>query len=183
MPLFRSRKDIAFVKGITREVIEHVVGETFTYYPISKKDTKENVYGEAKEKIFHPPIQMVGLVEWLEQEITTNQFGQDIVYNLAIYLQDEYLEAIEIQPTEGDFIDYDGQKFEILLVETPTHIFAKAGQEIGVKLTCRSVRESTFNPIISGSIEHAARTRPDEQNSPAVLYDDVLFPYSGSVND
>lgn len=180
MPIFRSRKDIDFVKGITREVVGRVVGETFTYYAISKEFTEENIYGEAKEKVFHQPVKMVGLIEWLEQEISTDQFGQDIVYNIAIYLQREYLQEIEIEPVEGDFIDYDDHKFEILLVETPTQIFAKAGQAIGLKLTCQSVRESTFKPIISGTIDHAARTRPDEPNSAEVDFYNVQFPYSGS---
>ncbi len=183
MPIFRSRRDIEFVKRVTREVIERVVGEKFTYYAISKELTRENLYGESKEKIFDPPVEMFGLIEWLEQEITTNQFGQDIIYNIQIFLQRDYLEAIEVAPVEGDFVDYDQQKFEILLSEVPTQIFAKAGQEIGLKLTCRSVRESTFKTIISGTIEHAARTRPDEPTTQNILFDDVRFPYSGSKND
>lgn len=183
MPLFRSKRDIEFVKRITREVIEHVVGEKFTYYPISKKYTRENIYGESKEKIFDPPIEMFGIIEWLEQDIKTDQFGQDIMYNIKIHLQEQYLEAIEHMPLEGDFVDYDNQKFEITLVEEPRQIFAKAGQEIGLTLTCKSVRESSFKTIISGTIEHAKRTRPDEPNRVGVLYDDVLFPYSGSKQD
>lgn len=183
MPLFRSRKDIQFIKKITREVIERVVGEKFTYYPISKRYTRENIYGESKEKIFDPPLEMFGLIEWGEQQITTDQFGQDVMYNIKIYLQNEYLEAINHKPLEGDFIDYDQQKFEITMVETPRQIFAKAGQEIGLVLTCKSVRDSTFKPIISGSVEHAARTRPDEPNQANILFDDVLFPYSGSKQD
>ena len=183
MPIFRSRRDIQFVKRITREVIERVVGEKFTYYPISKEFTRENIYGESKEKIFDPPLEMFGLIEWLEQDITTNQFGQDIVYNIKIYLQEQYLEAIEHTPIEGDFVDFNQQKFEITLVEKPTQIFAKAGQEMGFELTCKSVRESSFKTIISGSIEHAARTRPDEPNTAGVLFDDVKFPYSGSKQD
>jgi len=183
MGIFRSRKDIQFVKRVSREVIERVVGEKFTYYAISKELTRENIYGESKAKIFDPPIEMFGLIQWLDQEITTNQFGQDIIYNIEIHLQEQYLEAIEMVPIEGDYLDYNQQKFEITLVEKPTQIFGKAGQEIGFKLSCRSVRESTFKTIISGTIEHAARTRPDEPTRQDILFDDVKFPYSGSKND
>ena len=181
--LFRSDRDIEFVKKITREVVERVVGEKITYYPISKQLTRENIYGESKEKVFDPPLELFGLVEWLDQEVTTNQFGQDIVYNISVYIQEEYLNQIEVQPIEGDMVDYDHKKFEITKVEKPTQIFAKAGRSIGYKLTCKSIRESGFNVSISGTIDNAVRTRPDEPERINVLFDDVLFPYSGSKND
>lgn len=183
MPLFRSDRDIEFVKRITREVIERVIGEKITYYPISKELTRENIYGESKEKVFDPPLEIFCLVEWLEQEITTNQFGQDIVYNLNVFIQDEYLSQIEVQPVEGDMIDYDDKKFEITKVSKPTQIFAKSGRSIGYQLTCRSVRKSGFDVSISGTVDKPARTRPDEPERINVLFDDVLFPYSGSKND
>ena len=181
MSLFRSRKDIEFVKRIAREVTERVVGEKITYYPISNQySEQDDLYGESKMKIFDPPVEVYCLVEWLEQNITTNQFGQDIVYNLNVYILEEYLNQIELKPTEGDMVDYDEKKFEILKIEQPRQIFAKAGQPLGRKLTCRSVRESQFQTVISGTVEHAARTRPDEPAKIDNLYDDVLFPYSGS---
>lgn len=181
MSLFRSKKDIDFVKRIAREVIERVVSEKITYYPISKQHSEQDsLYGESKVKIFDPPVEVYSLVEWLDQQVTTNQFGQDIVYNINVYILEEYLNQIELRPIEGDMIDYDEKKFEILKVEQPRQIFAKAGQPLGRKLTCRSVRESQFQTVISGTVEHAKRTRPDDPAPIDNLYDNVLFPYSGS---
>lgn len=180
MPLFRSKRDISFARTIAREVIERVVGEKITYYPISKQYTNVNLYGEAKEKIFDPPVEMFALVDWNEQEIKTDQFGMDIVYNIEVYLQEDYIKDIELFPIEGDMIDYDDKKFEVLKIETPTQIFGKAGQQVGRKLTCRSIRESSFKVTISGTVEHAKRTAPDEVQDVQTLYDNVSFPYSGS---
>lgn len=181
MPMFRSPRDIEFVKRIAREVIERVVGDKITYYPISNQFSEQDeVYGESKMKIFDPPVEVYALVEWLEQEITTNQFGQDIVYNINVFILEEYLNQIELKPIEGDMVDYDEKKFEILKVEQPRQIFAKAGQPLGRKLVCRSVRESQFATTISGTVEHAKRTRPDEPSVIDSVYDDPQFPYSGS---
>ncbi len=181
MPLFRGKSDIAFVKRIARELIEKVIGEKITYYPISKQfSEQDNLYGESKMKVFDPPVDMYCLVEWLDQDITTNQFGQDTIYNLNVYVLEEYLNQIELKPIEGDMIDYDDRKFEILKIEEPTQIFAKSGATLGRKMTCRSVRESNFKTIISGTVEHAKRTRPDEPARIDNFYDNVTFPYSGS---
>lgn len=180
MPLFRSKRDISFARTIAREVIERVVGEKITYYPICKEYSNVNLYGESKEKIFDPPVEMFALVDWNEQEIKTDQFGMDIVYNIDVYLQEDYIKDIELFPIEGDMIDYDDKKFEILKIDTPTQIFGKAGQQVGRKLTCRSIRESSFKTIISGTVEHSKRTAPDEVQDVKTIYDDVSFPYSGS---
>lgn len=184
MSIFRSRKDIAFVKRIAREVIEKVIGEKITYYPISKKYSgQDSLYGESKTKVFDPPVELYCLVEWGEQEIKTNQFGQDIVYNINVYILEEYLNQIELKPIEGDMVDYDDRKFEILKIEEPTQIFAKAGQPLGRKLTCRSIRKSSFDTVISGTVEHPVRTRPDEPSKIDYLDEVYRFPYSGSNND
>ena len=183
MPLFRSNRDIEFVKRITREVIERVVGEKVTYYPISKKFTRENIYGESKDKVFDPPVELFALVEWLEQDVTTNTFGQDIIYRLNVFIHKEHLNLQEVSPKEGDVIDYDNKKFEIHTIQTPTQIFGKSGRDIGVQMICQTIRESQFKVSISGTVDNAARTRPDEPLSTNPLFDDVKFPYSGSKND
>lgn len=181
MPLFRSPKDIAFVKRINRELIERVVGEKVTYYPISKQFSQTNFYGESKEKIVDPPVEIYALIEWQDQEVTTTEFGQDRIYLLQVYFLNELLQQIELEPVEGDMIDYDGVKYEITKITEPTLIFGKAGQRIGKSVSCRSVREGNFKISVSGTIDHAKRTSPDESSGNKTLYDNVIFPYSGSV--
>jgi hypothetical protein len=181
MALFRSNRDIEFFKRLNREVIERIVGENFTYYPISKEFSETNFYGEAVNKYYDSPIDMYGLVKWNQQDITTSKFGQDMVYNLEIFLLKEYLEQIEVVPLEGDGVSYNSQMFEIISVEVPTQFLAKSGQDIGYKLTCISVRDHVFKPSISASVPARARTSPDSQNKVGVDFDDATYPYSGSV--
>ena len=63
--LFRSNRDIELIKRLNRELIERVTGEIITYYPVSKQLTRENIYGESKNKMIHDPVQVYALVEWL----------------------------------------------------------------------------------------------------------------------
>jgi hypothetical protein len=183
MPLFRSPKDIEFIKRINQELIEKVIGEKITYYPISLQYSETNFYGESKEKVFDPPVEIYGLIEWQDQEISTTEFGQDIVYNLKVSILKKHLEDINVKPYEGDMVEYDNVKFEILKINNPIQIFGKEGQDIGFILECKSVRESAFRVTFSNEIENPNRTYPDEPMSASLSsfsYGNSNFAYSGS---
>lgn len=180
MSLFRTKKDIDFVIRINRELIERVAGNKVTYYAISKKNSNFNIYGESKEKVVDPPVQVYALIEWQDQEVTTTQYGQDISYRISVFILNDYLSEIKLNPIEGDFIDYDGTKFEITEITEPTLIFGKAGYRIGKRMLAKSVRENTFKISISASEDISPRTAPDEKADNKSIYDNILWPYSGS---
>lgn len=180
MPLFRTKKDIEYIKRVNRELIERVIGEKITYYPVSKQFTEDNFYGEARKKVLDPPVKIYCLVEWSDQETATNKFGQDVIYTLQIFILDDHLTRIGVEPREGDFIDYDGIKFEITEVTTPSLILGKELENIGKRLSARSVREGTFVIGSSASVEHSLPTHPDSDNAAEIHYGNVTFPRSGS---
>lgn len=189
MSLFRSPKDLEFVKRINQELIEKVISEKITYYAISDQYSEKNFYGESKEKVFDPPVEIYSLIEWLDQEITTTEFGQDIIYKIKVSILQKHLDDINIQPYEGDMVEYDSQKFEVTSIEVPQQIFGKALEDIGVQLNCVSVRESAFKVTISGTIDQPGRTYPDEPLSASLpdgpeygfSYGNATWPFSSSV--
>lgn len=180
MSLFRSKADIDFVIRINRELIERVAGDKITYYAISKEHSNVNIYGESKSKVVDPPVQVYALIEWQDQQVTTTDYGQDIVYNLQVFILSDYLSEIKLNPIEGDFISYDGTKFEITEITEPTLIFGKADYRIGKRLLAKSVRENTFQIGVSASEDMAARTAPDNKADNKSIYDSVIFPFSSS---
>lgn len=180
MAWFRSKRDIEFVKRINRELIERVIGEKVTYYPISKQYSEKNFYGESKTKIVDPPVEIYGLIDWQDQNVDTTKYGQDIQYNIEVYFLYDHLDRVQVEPVEGDMIDYDNIKFEILSVTVPKQIFGKSGNDIGVKLDCLSVRENTFKIVVSGTVDYPPPTPPDAQNKVQVNFDNVKTPNSSS---
>lgn len=180
MPLFRSKRDIEFVKRINRELIERIMGEFIVYFPVSKQFTEDNFYGEARKKILDPPVKMYSLIEWRDQETATNKFGQDVTYTIQVFVLNDHLDRVHLEPREGDFLEYDGIMFEITEVTSPNLIFGKEMEDLGKRLACRSVREGTFAIGMSGSPEQAKPTYPDEQNPVQVNFGNVTFPRSGS---
>lgn len=180
MSLFRSRKDIEFVKKINQELIEKVLGEKILYIPVSKKYSEASFYNEAEEKVFDPPIEIYALIEWLPQDITTTKYGHDIVSNLKVSILGKHLADINVKPYEGDFVEYDGVRFEISKIEIPSQIFGRAHEDIGYQLSCRSIREGVFETSLSASVDQQKRTYPDEPLSSSFYYSDVTFPFSSS---
>lgn len=180
MSIFRSNKDIEFIIKINQELIEKVIGEKVTYYPISKKFSEVNFYNESRKKIFDPPVEVYALVNWKDQDVKTSKFGQDVVYNLDVSILKKHLLDINLEPTEGDMIEYDDVKFEITSITSPMQIFGKAGHDIGYLLKCRSVRQGSFDSVISGVIDQPKRTYPDEPMSSSFYYSSTNYPYSGS---
>lgn len=180
MPLFRSKQNIKYIEFINKQLIEKVIGEKITYYGISKKLNSSNIYGEAFEKTFDAPVQVYGMIEWNEQEVTATEFGQDITYSLKCYLLDEHLERINLKPKEGDMIDYNNVQFEITEIQNPNLLWGKTYNSFNVVLNCKSVRKNTFHASVSASVDLHARTRPDNYTSSSFAYTDILFPFTGT---
>lgn len=179
--LFRSKHNIEYLKSKNRELVEHIVGEKITYYAISKKFTRENIYGEAKEKIFEPPVEIKALVRWKDQEIKTDKYGQDINYNISFYPLLDTLRVINLSPREGDFVEYDSKFFEITQLSYPRQMLGKEEENFYIQLDCVTARKGVFHTTISGSPDDAKRTRPDQRMSSSFSYEDVLFPFSSST--
>lgn len=178
MSLFRSRRDIDFVKAINGELMIRVVGEKLLYFAFSKRFNSTNFYGESKEKVFDPPLEIYAFIQWQDQDTTTTSFGQDIVYNIQVDFLNQHLEDINITPKEGDCVEYDGKKFEIVQLTSPRLTFGKSGQDLGTRAICKSIRESSFKSSLSSSIDQPKRTTPEDIYDPT--FGDDLYPYSGS---
>lgn len=180
MALYRSKRDIAYFKRIAREFIERVVDEKITYYPISKQYSETNFYGESKTKIVDPPVIVKCLVEWLDQDTSTDKYGQDIVYKIRAYILKDHLDIIGLEPREGDMVDFNEIKFEITKATVGRLVLGKEGEDMGTTLDCISVRDNTFKIEVSGAIAQPQPTAPDNTNRPDQFFDNVTFPRSGS---
>ena len=67
-PLFLGKKERDLVKQVNDELIEKVIGQQILYYPIDMQTTDfHDLYGEAIEKTFLPPVRIYALVEFNEE--------------------------------------------------------------------------------------------------------------------
>ena len=146
-PLFTGKKERDLVKQVNDELIERVIGQTVVYYPVDIKKTNFHpLYGEAVQKTYLPPIRVHALVEKEETDTTYTNYGIDKVSNITVHFHKRRLiEDQDLWVREGDFIQYDGQFYEVADLSQPRYLFGQDGQRFEIKATCRKAREGAFD--------------------------------------
>ena len=105
-----------------------------------------DLYGEAIEKSFYPPVRVYALVTKEETDTQFTNYGIDKVANITVHFHKRRLvEDQDLYVREGDFIQYDGQYYEIAQLSQPRYLFGQDGQRLEIKAMCRKTREGTFN--------------------------------------
>ena len=146
-PLFAGKKERDLVKQVNDELIERVIGQTVLYYPIDLESSEFHpLYGEAIDKTFLPPIRVHALIEKEETDTTYTNYGIDKVSNITIYFHKRRLtEDQDLWVREGDFIQYDGQLYEIAVLSQPRYLFGQDNQRFEIRASCRKAREGVFD--------------------------------------
>jgi len=151
-PLFVGRAERNFVKQISDEIIEKIVGQQLLYYPIDLARTDYHpLYGEAIEKTFLPPVRIYTLVEFNGSTRTQEKYGFDNLYNITAHFHKRRLtEDQDLFVRLGDFVQYDQMYFEIVDVSEPRYLFGQDsdfadGTSLEISAVCRQAREGQFN--------------------------------------
>ena len=146
-PLFTGEKERNFVKQVTDEVVERVVGQGIFYYPISIEHTEfHEVYGEAITKTFLPPVRVYALVEWNEFITETGKYGVDRRRAITIHFHKRRLtEDQNLYVRECDFVKYGDLFYEIVSLSEPQQLFGQTDTKVEIVAKCIRAREGKFN--------------------------------------
>lgn len=150
--LFFDNRAYSFFNNISKEIIVHVARQKVLYYAIDGKTTKyDPLYGESKEKIWRPPVEIFCRIMFNEPETTTTQFSVDRTYKIDVYFQKEMLnKRLGMTPREGDFLGWDNKFFEILSVIEPQIISGFPEFKMAFVCNCQSSRFGIFEPTKQG---------------------------------
>ena len=146
-PLFVGKKERDLVKQVNDELIERVIGQQIVYYAVSLEHSNfHDLYGEAIEKNFYPPVRVYALIEKEETDTAFTNYGIDKVANITVHFHKRRLvEDQDLYVREGDFIQYDSQYYEIAELSQPRYLFGQDGHRFEIKATCRKAREGVFD--------------------------------------
>ena len=146
-PLFAGEKERNLVKQVNDELIERVIGQTVLYYPIDLERSEfHDLYGEAIEKTFLPPVRIHCLVEKNETTTSYTNYGVDKIINITVHFHKRRLtEDQNLFIREGDFLQYDGEFYEIADLGQPRYLFGQDPHKFQITATCRKAREGVFN--------------------------------------
>lgn len=113
MPKFISERDVAFFKGLAREVVDDIVQNTIVLFKINLNETKINLYGESINKTWHPGVQLYALINKETETSTYEGFGSDTMQNIEFRLDRFMCEEKNLYPEIGDIIYFDSSYYEI----------------------------------------------------------------------
>tara|TARA_R110000787_G_scaffold153296_3_gene267162 strand:- start:176 stop:670 length:495 start_codon:yes stop_codon:yes gene_type:complete len=147
-PLFLGEKERNLVKQVNDELIERVIGQQVIYYPIDDSITQYNdLYGEAVEKTFLPPVRVYALVDYQSTETKADTVaGMDKSNTITIYFHKRRLiEDQDLYVREGDFILYGDYYYEIVSTEWSRQLFGQIDHTFEIVATCYYSREGLFD--------------------------------------
>ena len=105
--LFITTRELDLISDLTKEVIKDVIGQKIYYYRVREELTRvHDVYEEATEKVFDPPVEIEALVEWMTPEVTTNQFGTETKGTINVMIHQRDLIDKNVVIREGDYFSY-----------------------------------------------------------------------------
>tara|TARA_B100000700_G_scaffold64782_1_gene71536 strand:- start:1690 stop:2358 length:669 start_codon:yes stop_codon:yes gene_type:complete len=139
--LFLTPREIDFINDVNKEIIKDVVGQRIYYYSIRTDITKiHDVYEEAPDKVFNPPIEIEARVEYQPEGISTGRFGTEGTYDINVYLHNRDLLDRNIDVRIGDYFSYDATFFEIATVQVESTVYGQIEHAMGVQLLGKQAR-------------------------------------------
>lgn len=113
MPKFISPRDVAFFRGISRELVDDVVQVEIILYKLNIYDSKVNLYGESLDKSYYRGVSIYALLDKGGVERNYEGFGPDSAQTITFKLDRERCQEKGIYPEVGDFIYFDTSYYEI----------------------------------------------------------------------
>jgi hypothetical protein len=110
MALFGGKRDAAFFSKINKELITDIIDTEIYYYKIILDDTKRNLYGEGKDKVFYNPVKIPTLVDRTNAEQIFDEFGSSYTRNVNFYFLRDILVEKNVFPEVGDVIVWNDEQ-------------------------------------------------------------------------
>tara|TARA_R110002012_G_scaffold319781_1_gene541327 strand:- start:2424 stop:2915 length:492 start_codon:yes stop_codon:yes gene_type:complete len=147
-PLFLGEKERNLVKQVNDELVEKVIGQQILYYPIDMETTNfHDLYGEAIEKTFLPPIRVFALVKFDEEGSSyLESVGIDGSSQITVHFHKRRLtEDQNLFVREGDFVLYGERYYEIIKLSSSRKLFGQVNETFETSAICKRARKGLFD--------------------------------------
>ena len=147
-PLFLGKKERDLVKQVNDELVEKVIGQQILYYPIDMDATNfHDLYGEAIEKTFLPPVRVYALVKFDEEGSSyLDSVGIDGMSQITVHFHKRRLtEDQDLFVRQGDFILYGERYYEIVKTSSSRKLFGQVNNTFEISATCKRARKGLFD--------------------------------------
>ena len=177
MAQFASERDMAFIKGINKELIHRYIDTTVLVYKYDSKSTTTNIYDEASKKVYQQPVLIPSIITIDDQVWSSDDFNSDVTQpGTFAFLQDDLVEA-DVLPEIGDIIECRSRFFEIDSVvenqfiagKNPDNWFGdqtingQYGMNVSITFQAHMTRQSKLNLVktrFGNSVDTKRQTLP-----------------------
>jgi hypothetical protein len=111
--LFGSGRDASFVRSISKELINKNIDTEVEYYKLSMENTRENLYGEAPQKVYFNPVKVNCIIQKDDLEGVSDVGGYDFNRTAIFAFLRDTLKDLNIVAQEGDIVRWDTEYFEL----------------------------------------------------------------------
>ena len=111
--LFGSGRDASFVRSISKELINKNIDTEVEYYKLSMENTRENLYGEAPQKVYFNPVKINCIIQKDDLEGVSDVGGYDFNRTAVFAFLRDTLKDLNIVAQEGDIVRWDTEYFEL----------------------------------------------------------------------
>ena len=147
-PLFLGKKERDLVKQVNDELVEKVIGQQILYYPIDLETTNfHELYGEAIEKTYLPPVRVYALVTFDEEGSSyLDSVGIDASSQITVHFHKRRLtDDQNLFVREGDFVLYGERYYEIIKLSSSRRLFGQVDQKFEISALCKRARKGLFD--------------------------------------
>lgn len=113
MPVFIGPKDMNFITGINKELVDEIIETDVIIYSLDIHENEVNLYGESTEKMYRPGLKMNALITHDDQVSEDSEFGPNTMQNIICAFRRLVLKQKDFYPDKGDVILYNNAYFEI----------------------------------------------------------------------
>lgn len=110
MALFGGQRDASLFRKINKELITDIIDTEIYYYKIIIDDTKRNLYGEGKDKVYYNPVKIPTMVDRTNAEQIFDEFGSSYTRNVNFYFLRDTLVDKNLYPEVGDVILWNDEQ-------------------------------------------------------------------------
>jgi len=108
MPIYGGKRDISLFRRLNRELIHRIITSVVDVYKPSLSDTDANIYGEAPDKVWLPPVRIACLIDYPETEMTYNDAGiMDVKQSPIFHFLLDDVKRTDVVIEVGDIISWD----------------------------------------------------------------------------
>jgi hypothetical protein len=170
---FATTRELNLIDRWNRELIQGTVEQEIIYYGISYEESRvHDVYDESIHKEYMQPVRINARVEFDQTATTAGGGTADSTYSCTVFLHHKECVERNLNPREGDFIEFGQIIFEIASAKWAKPVFGQMNAKLEHELTCVTSREGQFKAD-NARVDEVDNTHPVEPARPRTLGDDL----------